>query len=86
LTANAKLKGIEMAIDYNAELYHWKSKQNEYKEMAREAELEFLRVLYYANKNGNSYQTLANWLGISKSYVQQLVNQAKEQLDVKTAS
>ena len=75
-----------MAIDYNAELYHWKSKQNEYKEMAREAELEFLRVLYYANKNGNSYQTLANWLGISKSYVHQLVNQAKEQLDVKTAS
>jgi DNA-binding transcriptional regulator LsrR (DeoR family) len=74
-----------MAIDYTAELYHWKSKQNEYKEMAREAELEFLRVLYFANKNGNSYQTLANWLGISKSYVQQLVNQAKDQLDVQAS-
>lgn len=83
---NAKLKGIEMAIDYNTELWHWKSKQNEYKEMAREAELEFLRVLYYANKNGNSYQTLADWLGISKSYVQQLITQARDQFDGKAAS
>lgn len=74
-----------MPVDYNAELYHWKSKQNEYKEMAREAELEFLRVLYHANKNGNSYQTLANWLGISKSYVQQLIADAKDQLNVKAS-
>lgn len=74
-----------MPVDYNSELYHWKSKQNEYKEMAREAELEFLRVLYYANINGNSYQTLANWLGVSKSYVQQMITEAKDRLNVKAS-
>jgi DNA-binding transcriptional regulator LsrR (DeoR family) len=46
--------------------------------MAKEAELEFLRVLYYAHKNGNSLQTLANWLGVSKSYAQQLVERARD--------
>jgi DNA-binding MarR family transcriptional regulator len=67
-----------MPIDYNTELYHWKAKQREYKELAKEAELEFLRVLYYAHKNGNSLQTLANWLGVSKSYAQQLVEKARD--------
>lgn len=74
-----------MQVDYHTELYVWKSKQNEYKEMAREAELEFLRVLYNANKDGNSYQRLARWLGISKSRVQQLIAEAKEQLDVQAS-
>ena len=68
------------------ELLHLWIKSLQYKEMAREAELEFLRVLYYANKNGNSYQTLADWLGISKSYVQQLITQARDQFDGKAAS
>jgi hypothetical protein len=67
-----------MPVDYNSELYYWKAKQREYKELAKEAELEFLRVLYYAHKNGNSLQTLANWLGVSKSYAQQLVERARD--------
>jgi DNA-binding transcriptional regulator LsrR (DeoR family) len=72
-------------FDYKYELHLWKSKQSEYKEMVREAELEFLRVLLHANKNGNSNQTLASWLGISKSRVQQLINDAKDQLNVQTS-
>lgn len=67
-----------MPIDYNTELYYWRGKQNEYKEMAREAELEFLRVLYHAHNKGNSMQTIANWLGVSKSYVQQLIERARD--------